>query len=481
MANIKAAQTGNWSATSTWTGGVVPVSGDNVSSNNFTVTIDVNATVANVTNGTAYTATAGGGFILNNGITLTSTLIQATGTLISLLGTNSASIVGNISSSGTTTQHQSCVVVNTSGTLSVNGNVTGNNFTQASGWGNHGITVTAGTLIVSGNVIGPAGGNGAAAPSYAIYSTTPSAITITNGNVSSSASGAAGSGIGIYLTGAANLNVTGNVSGSNVNAGSYGIYSGSASATISVRGDITAANGIPAILCQGNGNTTFSGNLIFSQNGTVPISCSQYRISPAPTASKTRYAASGSGTYVDMFTADNTSGISGVATTDVRSGVSYGGGLVGTCAVPPASAVAAGTAVGSSIGTATLTADNVRAALGLASANLDTQLAVLSNLDTTVSSRLAPSGTLATVTTLTNAPTVPTAAAIASQVRTELATELARVDVATSTRLATSGYTAPSNSDVAAIKVKTDALNTDRLAQASTVATTGAQIAAALS
>ncbi len=98
------------------------------------------------------------------------------------------------------------------------------------------------------------------------------------------------------------------------------------------------------------------------------------------------------------------------------------------------------------------------------------------------------------------------------------------LDAATSTRLASSGYTAPANSDISAIKSKTDALpsdpadqslleaalaavtapsastvatavrselsselgkvsalNTDRLAQCSTVATTGAQIAAALS
>jgi hypothetical protein len=152
---------------------------------------------------------------------------------------------------------------------------------------------------------------------------------------------------------------------------------------------------------------------------------------------------------------------------------------------------------------------------------LDSNSTKLANLDATVSSRLAPSGTLATVTTLTNAPTVPTAAAIATQVRselsvelgrvdaavstrlatsgytapstaptaaanasavrTELATELARVDVATSTRLAGSAYTAPSNSDVTAIKAKTDLLETTRLAQCSTVATTGAQLAAALS
>lgn len=46
---------------------------------------------------------------------------------------------------------------------------------------------------------------------------------------------------------------------------------------------------------------------------------------------------------------------------------------------------------------------------------------------------------------------VPTAAAIASQVRTELATELARIDAAITTRLATTGYTAPDNAGIADI------------------------------
>lgn len=69
--------------------------------------------------------------------------------------------------------------------------------------------------------------------------------------------------------------------------------------------------------------------------------------------------------------------------------------------------------------------------------------------------------------TLTSA-AAPTTAAI----RAELATELARIDVATSTRLATAGYTAPSNADITAIKAKTDTLvNAPTLAtiEASTV------------
>jgi len=54
--------------------------------------------------------------------------------------------------------------------------------------------------------------------------------------------------------------------------------------------------------------------------------------------------------------------------------------------------------------------------------------------------------------------TAPSAATVASAVRTELSTELGRVDAAVSTRLASSAYTAPANSDIAAVKAKTDNL-----------------------
>jgi hypothetical protein len=55
-------------------------------------------------------------------------------------------------------------------------------------------------------------------------------------------------------------------------------------------------------------------------------------------------------------------------------------------------------------------------------------------------------------------PSVPTATQNATAVRSELSTELGRIDVATSTRLSSAGYTAPANADVAAIKAKTDNL-----------------------
>jgi len=175
--------------------------------------------------------------------------------------------------------------------------------------------------------------------------------------------------------------------------------------------------------------------------------------------------------------------------------------------VPLPSQVAVGVATDNTVGTAFVTGSDIASAVwGAATRSITggtvdtltnapsvptpaqiasqvrTELSVeLGRVDAAVSSRLAPNGTLATVTTLTNAPTVPTPSEIASQVRTELATELARVDAAVSTRLAGSSYTAPANSDISAIKAKTDLLETTRLAQCSTVSTTGAQLAAALS
>jgi hypothetical protein len=126
------------------------------------------------------------------------------------------------------------------------------------------------------------------------------------------------------------------------------------------------------------------------------------------------------------------------AASDVRSGVSYASGaLTGSCAVPAAGSVALGVAVDAGFGTAVLTPEAV---WGHAS-------------------RTITGGLVDTATTLTNSPDVPTESEIASAVRTELdsnSTKLANLDASISSRLAGSAYTAPANSDISAIKSKTD-------------------------
>ena len=67
-----------------------------------------------------------------------------------------------------------------------------------------------------------------------------------------------------------------------------------------------------------------------------------------------------------------------------------------------------------------------------------------------------------------------TLAGIASAVRTELATELARIDAAISSRLSSAGYTAPDNASVSAIKVKTDNLPVSPAAVGSAMTLTAA-------
>jgi len=215
---------------------------------------------------------------------------------------------------------------------------------------------------------------------------------------------------------------------------------------------------------------------------------------------------------------------------NVRSATTYGPGSIytGTCAVPGAASVASGVAVDNTTGTAVITAAALRSAMGLASANLDTQLAAaamptaaqiraemdanstkLANLDATVSSRSTyagadTSGTTTLLGRLTGtragyldniSSAAPSASNIASQVRTELATELGRIDVATSTRLAPSGTlarvtltdtattltnapTVPTTSQIAS-QVRTELTpELTRVSNCATVESTGDQISA---
>jgi hypothetical protein len=107
--------------------------------------------------------------------------------------------------------------------------------------------------------------------------------------------------------------------------------------------------------------------------------------------------------------------------------------------------------------TVALDASGVRAALGLASANLDTQLSAIDDyLDTEVAAIKAKTDNIPASPAATG--DIPSAATVASAVRTELGVELGRIDVATSTRLAAGDYTAPDNSSIAAIEAQTNNL-----------------------
>lgn len=125
-------------------------------------------------------------------------------------------------------------------------------------------------------------------------------------------------------------------------------------------------------------------------------------------------------------------------------------------------------------GLSTLTAAGVRTAVGLATANLDTQLDALpTNSELTTALGTADDATLAAIAALNNIS--------AAQVNTEVDTAIAdvgltttitgRIDAAISTRLATAGYTAPDNADIVLIKAKTDNLPANTTTTLSTLQT----------
>ena len=259
---------------------------------------------------------------------------------------------------------------------------------------------------------------------------------------------------------------------------------------ISVVGNISAGV-VPAITSTNASSTVkVSGDFIYSATGVVPVYAQKFILDTTPSVAKTRYALNGTGTYVDMFTADNS--LTQAAPADVRNGTVYAdGNLTGTCAVPAAASVAFGVPVDATTGTAALTPAAVweYATREITGGVVDTATTLTNSPDVPTESEIATAVwgaatkeiTGGTVDTLTNAPSVPSAASIRAEIdsnSTQLAAIKAKTDLLPASPAATGDIP---TADITAIKGKTDLLETTRLAQCSTVATTGAQLAAALS
>jgi hypothetical protein len=523
MALITSAATGNFSAGATWTGVVVPTVGDEArASTGHTITIDVNTTCDEVSNAGTGIFTLASGVTLTANITNKSTTTSRNCLQFTAASPASASIVGNIVGGGSGINAVSVALIG-SGNLNITGNVTGGTSAQSSA-----ILASAGIANITGNVTG---GSGASSHGAHVTSAT-STINIT-GNVTGGSGSAAAQN---QSTG--NLNITGAVTGG-PGAAIVGAQN-QAGGTLSIVGISTGGSGGPGANNQGNGTiflTRAKGNAYGPGNtaglaaapgaanvglGVIEIEQLEYGTFGQSPTTGTGIRLKKANSNVAVFNYADTSGAKTLidatanaampAATDVRSGVSYASGAAtGSCAVPAASSVAFGVPVDATTGTALLTGAAVATAVwgagtrtltagaGISASDvwshasrtlttssgptavqirqeMDSNSTKLANLDATVSSRLAPSGTLAVVTTLTNAPIVPTPSQIASQVRTELSVELNRVDQAISTRAT------PANiptSDISAIKAKTDALNTDRLNNTATLSQVGNLLAQA--
>ena len=427
MALILSAATGNFNAGATWVGGIVPGAADEArASTGHTVTITANVTCTELSN--AGTGT----FVLNSGVTLTANVTHKSVTAsvncltFSAASPATASIVGTCT--GGSVAAATGVANNGTGALSVTGAAVGGSFSSAAGLtqGSSGsVTLTGnstgstgggagnsssgtGTFTINGNVLAAAnsGAFNNGAGTLVIVGSVTAAATAGVSNVSTGPVIITGNVLAAAATGVSNastgfVTITGNITASTA-AG----VTNSSTATLTISGGTYTASTVSNAVISTNASSVVraSGSFIHASNGFVPINTPKFILLATPTLAKTRYALNGLTTYVDMFTADN--GLNQAAITDVRFGTVYASGtLTGVAYIPAAGSVALGVPVDATTGTATLTQADVRAALGMASANLDTQLAA-----------------------------IPTAITNADAVRTNLATELGRIDATISSR-----------------------------------------------
>jgi hypothetical protein len=345
MALITSTATGNFSAGATWTGGVVPTTGDEArASNGHTITIDVNTTCDEVSN-------AGSGtFTLADGVTLTANVTHkgTSGRVVQFIAASPAAgfIVGNCTSG---TSGNTPAVANTaSGTITITGNVIG-----GSGGGSGSSNVGAifngstGTINVTGNVTAGSGSgfegarNGSTGTITITGNVTGGTATgaIGAGNQSTGTLNIVGSAIASATTTAANNGSTGILAVTRAVGNAYGI--GAAGGTGLAYGLNSAAIG----------SDSRAEELEYGENGAAPTFGAVKIV-----------AASNNKCIVELTTsaqktlADPSDGTGQANEADVRSGTSYAlGNKTGTCAVPAAGSVALGVAVDATTGTAVLT------------------------------------------------------------------------------------------------------------------------------
>jgi len=275
------------------------------------------------------------------------------------------------------------------------------------------------------------------------------------------------------------INITGNLTGGNAGTVSTALNVGAAGAAVTVTGSVTGGGTSPGILnnaaatltvngtCQssstqpaiGAGSATqitrLSGPFLLGASGNInPIQAQSWRWAPTLIPTYMEVARSDGSTKRNLFSADNMPSGGYPVAANVRQSTVYGPSseFTGTLSVPSASSVALGVATDNTTGTAILTAANVQTAL-VSQGLTTTRAGYLDNLSTAPPNAATVAGAVwsaATRTLTSGGGSAPTAAEVATAVRTELTTELGRIDAATSTRLATASYTAPTTPPTAA-------------------------------
>jgi hypothetical protein len=245
MANRYAVSTGDWSNPAIWDGGTLPQASDVVRHNGFTVTIDQNITVDELTNNAAAPAVAGGSFLSTINVVINADIKErTTSTLYNINGGSSVTINGDCVSNPSVGSGSKAVAINTALTLTVNGSVIGGalNASTEFATNNQAIFVNSVNvnIVVNGTINGGGQSNNASFFNNGIYSnSTSTMITVTgtiNGSPTNSSAANTKAGIAVLSTNSTII-VNGVVNGIQ----SAAIYTTNATTFVSVDGTISSS------------------------------------------------------------------------------------------------------------------------------------------------------------------------------------------------------------------------------------------------
>jgi len=411
MSNRYAIASGNWSNPATWDGGTLPVAGDDVRANNFTVTIDQDITVGSIRTDASSPAVGGGLFdVATSGRTINANIVAGTSTTNGCLRYTAGGnlfINGNIfggsvaNSRGVFCNNAASIIhiigdvrggalgsahgINSAGVVNITGDVVGGAGSDAYGW------TGSGNLNITGNVSGGVGNT-----SVGVFSLLGPINTINIiGNVSG---GAASASHGIWMNAGGTANITGVVTavtgnGAYIHTSStavmniFGIVKASNSAAVAGTNNISTLSTFYADMAEGSDINAAVGVANSVANNNILVKHVVFKITSTPISANVRFVTSAPS--ITVLTASGTLVLTDPATTDqanpqdVRYGVAYNsGGLLGTLKVPAPESVAFGVEVDAGFGVALLTPENLLEAIKTSSEPLAERLRNVATVQT---------------------------------------------------------------------------------------------------